>query len=117
MTPFVNIWLEADPDIQSAVGDKIFPNVAPQGTNPDYIVWQSVGGHPEQYLAETTTIDKVRVQIACWSLTPVGANSLANMVRLVMERHGYLADFGTMVHEPDTGRHGYRFDWYIWNTR
>lgn len=117
MIPSVNQWLAGSAPVVAWAGTRIFPNQAPENTKGRYIVFQVVGGMPENYLASNPTADNIRVQIACWADSALGASQGADLVRTAMEPYGMLTGYGESVFEPDTRKHGYRFDWSIWNLR
>lgn len=117
MIPLVNTWLAADATVLAWAGTRIYPNQAPEGITGNFIIFQVVGGNSENYLGENPTIDNVRVQIVCWAGSALAASQGADAVRAVMETRGMLVGYGESVYESETGRHGYRFDWSIWNSR
>jgi hypothetical protein len=57
--------------------DDIHAMIAPEGTQPPYIVYQLISG-PEMEIAEYW---RPRFQLACWSPTYAGAVALAHAVR------------------------------------
>lgn len=64
--------------LTSLVGGRVFPEVAPYSTAKPYIIYQQVGGAAENFL-EAAVVGKknARIQISCWTLTRLSANSLA----------------------------------------
>lgn len=111
-------WLKDDATVSGYVGTKIFPNVIPDGQDSPAIVYQLVGGHPENYLGENPTIDRGVYQITAWSVAPTTARDLCKAARTVMEQHGMVVpgSYG-MDFDKDTNMHGFRFDVSVWDNR
>lgn len=81
------------------VGDRAFPDVAPEGTALPFITFQSVGGQPLAFI-DGSAPDKefARVQVNVWADSRLAASDLGKAVEL-----GLRALAGTQT-EVLTGR-------------
>lgn len=63
--------------LRGLVGDKVYPDTAPLGTPPPYIVYQQVGGRTLQYLGrEVPNKKNGRFQVSGWAGTRKAASAL-----------------------------------------
>lgn len=64
--------------LKGLVSNKCYPDVAPAGVVPSYIVWQQVGGAAFNFL-EGAVVGKreARIQVACWATSRIAAAALA----------------------------------------
>lgn len=106
-----------------AVTPSVYPDVAPNGTQTPYIVWQDLGGASLRY-GDGAAPDKRNsyLQVAVWSATRAEALDLIHQVEeklCVESSFAAIAPLGeaASTYEPDTLRYGsiQRFD--IWATR
>lgn len=58
--------------VTALVGSKVFPILAPQGTQYPCVVYQVIGNSPETTLDGSTTTFTMRVRVSCLSLTTAG---------------------------------------------
>jgi hypothetical protein len=62
-------------------GDQVFPLVAEEGTLPPYIVFQVIGGDPQEFLSgEKPDKRQRRVQVSVWAKSTLEAAQLAEQV-------------------------------------
>lgn len=60
---------------------KVYPDVAPEGTAPDYLTWQGLGGTPLRFNdGEAPDQRNTLLQINAWSATRLGALALIRAV-------------------------------------
>lgn len=64
----------------SVASGQIYPDVAPDSTTGDYIVFFSVASAPENTLASGIPIENSRFQFDCWSATRLGSRAVAAAV-------------------------------------
>lgn len=104
------------------VSDRIYPDVAPEGSPLPRIVYQQVGGVSTVYAeGALPTTENGRYQLACWAETRLQALALAQQVEEILVAHPVLQaepiGARTAAHEPDNGLRGYRQDFSIWSPR
>tara|TARA_X000001382_G_scaffold121895_2_gene104480 strand:- start:163 stop:573 length:411 start_codon:yes stop_codon:yes gene_type:complete len=75
-----------DQDIGSAVGTRIFPNVAPQTSAFPFIIYDVNGVEPNDTKDGPSTLDTVDMMISCYSKTYSEAATLAKNVRIALDR-------------------------------
>lgn len=78
--------LAADPDVVALVGERMFPNVAPQGTAMPALVYNVISTVPESSLdgAAADRLNTIRLQIDCYSKTYEQAHALDQVVDQVI---------------------------------
>lgn len=108
--------------IKALVGNRCFPDVAPEGTATPYITWQQVGGPAYAYVEKAVpNLEGARMQITVWSATRLEANTIIRQVEpALVAASGFEArPIGgfTATFDRDTGLRGSRQDFYIWSPR
>lgn len=101
-----------------------FTDVAPQGVEPPYIVFQQVGGSAGVYV-ESVLLDKEngRFQISCWALRRETANAMARQAEAALVGAADLQcePLGARTNITETDRtphvYGTRQDFSIWSVR
>lgn len=73
-------------DVYDIVGNRIFPNVAPQTTQFPFIIYDITGVEPNDTKDGVSTLDTNDVMISCYSETYSQASDLAKKVRVAMDR-------------------------------
>jgi hypothetical protein len=64
--------------LEGLAGDQVFPVVAPEGTLPPYVVFQIVGGDPQESLSGEKPAKKLRrVQVSVWAKASLEAEAIA----------------------------------------
>jgi hypothetical protein len=112
--------LKAAPAVTAILGavPKVFRHgIAPQGTVAPYVVWLIVGADPENNLSDVPSVDRMVLQVDCYSLSDGVVEALATAVRDALEPHMHLTGIPIDDREPDTllYRIGLQFD--SWNSR
>lgn len=104
----------ADPAVTALLGVspvRIYPfGEAPEGVAKPYVVWQTVGGNPENYLAQRSDIDGFSLQIDVYGLSVTQARDVAKAVRNAIELKANIARWGGDSHDPATKTYRYSFD-------
>jgi len=68
--------LQATPAVTALVGTRIYPNMAPQSTTSDYIIYEKVSGHPFQDHGSSGGLYRARISFLCHSATYSGAKAI-----------------------------------------
>lgn len=67
--------------LQGLAGGKVFPDLAPAGTLPPYIVYQAVGGAPINFVGgEAPGKENTIVQVSAWAATRIAASALGKQI-------------------------------------
>lgn len=108
--------------LRALVADRVFPDVAPEGTALPRIVYQQAGGKPVQYTeGPMAGHENARMQVACWAATRDAATALAKQIEdaLVAAPGCTVQPIGqrVSVYEEDTGLRGARQDFSVWSPR
>lgn len=88
------IYTVATPAISPA---KIYPDVAPDDTRADHVVYFGVASSPENTLSSGVAIDSGRYQFDCWSQSRLGARTLANALVAGLAAAVFPANFSATV--------------------
>ncbi len=108
--------------LRGLVGDRVYPDAAPNGTARPFIVYYKVGGTPVQFCDGTLASKRNgRYQIDCCSTTRAAANLLASqvesaMVSSVSLRATVLSE-PIYESEPDVGWYETKQDFSVWCDR
>jgi hypothetical protein len=90
---------------------------ADERTPKPYGVWQTVYGSPENLLAGVPTDDRWGVQIDAYDLTGPKARALGEVLRDLLEPHGYIVSWNGEFREPVTRLYRYSFTIEFMTTR
>lgn len=82
---------------------------APQGVVAPYVVWQMVGGSPENRLAGIPDMDNYTIQIDVYAENATDARQIKNALRDAYEPHAYVVSYNFEAREPDTRLYRYSF--------
>jgi hypothetical protein len=88
---------------------------APQAVAKPYVTWQIVSPTPENTLSELPSIDRVQVQLDCWSDDDAAVTTLAVAVRDAIEPYAHMTGGASDDYEPATKlyRVALQFDWWL----
>lgn len=75
-----------------------------------YVVWQSIGGEPENYLDRRPDADSYTLQVDVYADTVTSATAVATALRDAIEPHAYINRWGGQSRDPETKRYRYSFD-------
>ncbi|MBS0427605.1 MAG: DUF3168 domain-containing protein [Proteobacteria bacterium] len=116
--------VEADLTIllQGLVGGRMFPDVAPEGTEAPYIVFQQVGGRSVAFLERAVPSNKHgRYQVAVWAKQRSEAAALGLQIEAAMltATAFQVEALGAPIadHDSETGLRASRQDFGIWSQR
>lgn len=109
--------------LSSFVGDRIYPEIVPEGAAMPAITYSVFSSQPQNSLdGFTSGVSRMSVQIDCWATTRTAVNALALVVR---NRMGVdAASFKSLVtawplvddYEEDTKRHRRSLECACWYT-
>lgn len=103
--------------VTAFVDDRIFEDVAEEGTVSPYIVWQGIGGASENYLDERPGIDNGRVQVDCYHRTKRSARELALAVRNALELQAHQVGQPRTEFDATLELYRYSMDFSFWVNR
>ncbi|MET4680456.1 DUF3168 domain-containing protein [Stenotrophomonas rhizophila] len=75
-----------------------------------YVVWQTIGGEPAQYLGDRPDVDGYSLQIDVYSDDPVSLLLASRAIRDAIEGQAYVTRWGDQVMDPETKLYRYSFD-------
>lgn len=118
MYPPVYSTLEASADVVALLGSasrlRVFvPGEAPQETKLSYLVWQTIGGVPENYIGTLPDLDTFAVQLDAYAATLGEARAIAKVVRDAIEPVAYITGWLGEGKDVDTRlyRVSFQVDW------
>lgn len=82
--------LKANAEIVKLLSDKIYEDIAPEGTVPPYLVWSEVSGVPNTSLDNITPEDDVDYQIIVYSPNQKTAADIRTAVSKVLQEHSFI---------------------------
>lgn len=83
--------LLSDATIAAAVGERVHPTLAPQGSKPPYIVYTRIGARHEASLAGPSGLARAVYQIDCYAAAPDAAIELGDAVRALLHAQSWSA--------------------------
>jgi len=78
--------LVADTDVSAVVSSRIHADVLPQRCVFPAIAYEIIDTTPNEHLNGIVDLSRARIQIDCYAKTRADANSLADKVRLAIEK-------------------------------
>jgi hypothetical protein len=74
--------LVADTAVTTLVGQQIYPNLAPQGTVPPYVVYTVISNVPSNTFtgAASDRLNEIRMQVDCYAKKYLDAQAIAEAV-------------------------------------
>jgi hypothetical protein len=77
----MTVHVEVREALRGLAGDRVFPLVADENTATPYVVFQVVGGDPQEFLSgEKPEKRQRRVQVNVWSKSTIEAGQIAEQV-------------------------------------
>ena len=119
MIPPIFAICSADPGVAAVLGAGLDCDLYPFGEAPPglatYVVWQHVGGLPENYLSDTPDMDRFAIQVDCWAPDSATALSVAAALRDAIEPHAHITRWSGAERDPETRRYRFSFDvdWWL----
>ena len=118
-----------DSDVNGLAGERVWPNLVPQGEKLPGITYQQISGPREQMMSGPAGMVRARYQLNCWAESYEAAKDLFDAVRLAMDSYigtvlSVVIDLITVENEGDVPeeeegldvlrRYGKRMDCLIW---
>lgn len=75
-----------------------------------YVVWQNIGGEPENYLGSRPDIDRYSIQIDAYATRADDVLAVADSVRNAIEGTAYIVRWGQQTMDSETKKYRYSFD-------
>lgn len=96
----------------SAIWPMIF---LPPGLVKPYMVWQTIGGTPENYLGDRPEVDTFSIQIDIYADSSAEARKVAGEVIEAIETESYVTNYSGEDRDPETGdfRFSFDVDWIV----
>lgn len=115
MLPPLYAALMGSTAVTNIIGNRCYPHGdAIQDTDKPYVVWEVVGGSPENNLSVAPRDDSFNIQVDCYHQSPVGIVTLASAVRSALESVAHVTGYPVNEREPDTKlyRIALALDWW-----
>ena len=114
-----------EPNLVSAVAPifagKLFPDVAPSGTQPPWATYQQVGGRATAYVEQVLASERNGLfQISTWAKTRTEATTKALLLEAALIASAMQVEpVGALraTYEAETGLYGAIQDFSIWDKR
>lgn len=105
--------------LNSLVGNRVYPDVAPANVVKPFIVWQQVGGEAVNFMDPTIPSKRnARIQISVWATTRLSASDISRQAEDAMRAAALnttVLGAGVATYETETGLYGMRQDFSIWH--
>lgn len=108
--------LKADAQVSNLLADRIYEDLAPDGTPTPYLIWIEVSGAADNNLDSGAVADHLELQFMIYDPLQVTASSIRSEVCRVLENHGYVND-RLGHHEPATKLFARGFSMSLWLNR
>lgn len=111
---FLPIYRTLKADINLAalidVESKAFEDVAPQGTAPPYIVWQTISAQANNHLDEPANFDDTQYQLMVYATNARKAYEIRDAARAALEQHSWVLNPSISQHDSKAKLYGRGFD-------
>ena len=98
--------------------DRVYPQIAPDGVEPPFIVYQRVTVNVENVLTGRTTLINTRLQVDCYAITYAQAQQVATQVADLMASWALpnVQILAQDIYESEVKLHRVMADYSIWHT-
>lgn len=103
--------------LMALIATRIYPIIMPQGVTYPAVTYQRISTQPREIaMGEDPGIARARIQITSWGETFVSARTVADQVRLAMERYTVAGIFDVYIigemdlYDPDALKFGVAID-------
>lgn len=109
----------ADSDVQTNIGVtpcRLYPfGEAPENVSMPYVVWQVVGGSPENCMNSSPDMDSWSLQVDVYGLTGKSVRDVAQALRNAIETYAHITSWGEQGRDIETRNYRYSFsvDWWV----
>jgi len=86
-----------------------------QGAALPYVVWQSIGGRPENYITNVPDIDNFNLQVDIYGATAASVRAVAQELRDVIEPVAHITSWRGERKDFETSNYRFTFDvsWFV----
>lgn len=111
--------LQQSAEVVSVLGSRIYEDIAPSKTPYPFAVWSSVGGVPDNQLADQPQIDHISFQIVVYDEQATRASNIRKLIARILGEHCYVTGTHPNHYEriADTDVFGRGFDGNWWLDR
>ena len=78
-------YLSGHRRIIAAVGDRIYPHVAPSSAELPFIVWQRISSTGFRHMTASAGLTRELVQFSCWASTPESLETVSEALREALD--------------------------------
>lgn len=115
----MNVDVQIKSALASLVGDRVYPDVAPEGTLRPYLTYQQTGGDALNYLEGGVPGKRnARIQVNAWADTRLAASELSEQaedaLRLAASLQAKVLGARVSIYEEDTKLRGARQAFSVW---
>lgn len=89
---------------------KVYEDVAPYGTAPPYIVWQTISGQANNHLDAPANFDDTQYQIMVYATDAKSAYAIRDAVRAVLEQQSWILNPSINQYDSAAKLYGRGFD-------
>jgi hypothetical protein len=106
--------LKAQQAIVDVLGDRIYEDIAPEGTKTPYLVWSDLSGEPNTSIDNITNEDDVSYQVMIYDPYQKVASDIRSKVSDVLTNHSYI-DIRIGHYETSTKlfARGFTGNWWV----
>ncbi|QEY15466.1 DUF3168 domain-containing protein [Cellvibrio sp. KY-GH-1] len=104
---------QADPAVRALLGDPIRLDMfgeAPQEKIYPYAVWQTIGGEPNNNLADAPTDDEFRLQVDVYGKSASSVRAVAVVLRNCIEQFAFVESWRGEAFDAETDVYRFSFD-------
>lgn len=103
------------PALQAVIGLNVYPDEAPEGQPPPFIVFERANSQPTWTIHGDLVAQEVSMTVYCIALSRLQADSLGNLaVNAVRANGGNVSSQRVGIHDPDTGSDACVIDFEVW---
>lgn len=101
---------DADLNTRISISQKLHEDVAPQGTKPPFIVWQTLTGQALNDLDSPANFDSLQFQVMVYSSNTKEAYEIRDLVRKALEKRSWILNPALSNYDAGSKIHGKGFD-------
>lgn len=109
----------ADATVKGLIGSSpvrlfLFGN-APQNVVTPYVLWQTIGGNPDNFLSGSPDVDSYTLQVDVYGDTASSVRAVADALRDAIESHANVVSWRGDSFDADTQKFRLSFDidWFV----
>ena len=101
---------DLDLNTKISISDKGYEDVAPLGTKPPFIVWQTLTGQAMNDLDSPANFDSLQFQVMVYSSNTKEAYEIRDLVRKALEQRSWILNPAISNYDSASKIHGKGFD-------